>query len=333
MTLNTSEQRRTEIRDQLLLHAQPQHGVFRRSDLTELGIDPSHLRSFVRRGWWTRLHHGVYVDTQTLEEAVDPLARMRIFAKAATIALPGHAYAFGPSSALLHGLACDRELVADISLVRPSIADQRALRRRRTSPSQLAGVRVHRHPISDDDVTIVDGIPSVNRCLAAISTAARSTLMWAVVTLDSLAWDSEEALLELKDRVGAWSHLRGAATLSEAVSLARTGAQTPLESISRFRFVRAGLPEPLLQVPFYDAEGLIGYADMVWPGLKVIGEADGLGKYSDRSDLVAEKIREDRLRALGWIVVRWTWDEILRTPEVVIARIRRAAALAARLSA
>ncbi|MFM7211917.1 MAG: DUF559 domain-containing protein, partial [Actinomycetota bacterium] len=75
---------------------------------------------------------------------------------------------------------------------------------------------------------------------------------------------------------------------------------------------------------------LIGYADMAWPDHKVIGEADGLLKYQDRSDLIAEKAREDRLRAQGWIVVRWTWDEMLRRPHVVIARIVRAMDIAAR---
>ena len=83
-------------------------------------------------------------------------------------------------------------------------------------------------------------------------------------------------------------------------------------------------------MPVYDADGLIGYVDMAWPDLMVIGEADGLLKYQDRADLIAEKLREDRLRALGWIVVRWTWDEVLRTPHVVVDRIRRAMQAATR---
>ena len=40
--------------------------------------------------------------------------------------------------------------------------------------------------------------------------------------------------------------------------------------------MRCGLPEPMLQVPFYDYEGLIGIVDMYWKELGVIGEADGL---------------------------------------------------------
>ena len=43
-----------------------------------------------------------------------------------------------------------------------------------------------------------------------------------------------------------------------------------------------------------DGEGLIGYVDMWWPELNVIGEADGAVKYESKADLLKEKRREDR---------------------------------------
>ncbi len=115
-----------------------------------------------------------------------------------------------------------------------------------------------------------------------------------------------------------------------ALPLVRTGAQTPLESLSRVRLCDVGLPEPELQFPLFDRRGLVGYADMAWPGMGVIGEADGLLKYASRDDLIAEKLREDRIRALGWIVVRWTWLEIMREPEAIASRILQGAGLAHR---
>ena len=36
-----------------------------------------------------------------------------------------------------------------------------------------------------------------------------------------------------------------------------------------------------------------------------------------------EKLREDRVRDLGWEVVRWTWSD-LQQPEVIADRLRRA---------
>ena len=54
-------------------------------------------------------------------------------------------------------------------------------------------------------------------------------------------------------------------------------------------------------------------------------EFDGLMKYGGPEDLVAEKRREDRLRGLGYTVVRVTWSD-LRHPERVVAEVRRAVA-------
>ena len=77
-----------------------------------------------------------------------------------------------------------------------------------------------------------------------------------------------------------------------------------------------GCPQPHLQIPFSDSDGLIGVVDFFWPELGIVGEADGDVKYLDPSfrggrsaDQVVldEKIREDRLRALGLKVVRWRW--------------------------
>jgi hypothetical protein len=60
----------------------------------------------------------------------------------------------------------------------------------------------------------------------------------------------------------------------------------------------------------------------------VVVEFDGAVKYAGdggTAALLAEKAREDRLRALGHEVARITWDGLLR-PELVLARIRAALA-------
>lgn len=333
MPVSSFERQRIAQRQLVREHSAATHGVFRRSDLNALGIDSVAIRTFVRRGWWTRLHHGVYIDSDVLAETSDPLDRTRVYATAAIRALPGDAYAFGPTAARLHALAFDRALGSLTSVIRPLTTDQRALHRRVTSPSLLTEVSVHRHALRPEDLTVIDGIPCVDRKTAAITTACLSSPLWALVTLDALAWQDPDVIAQLPEWTEEWAGVRGIGTVRSVVPLVRSGAQTPLESISRFQLVSLGVPEPQLQVAFSDADGIIGYADMAWPDLRVIGEADGLGKYSTRDDLIAEKVREDRLRALGWIVVRWTWNEILGQPKVVAARIRKAATVAVARSA
>ena len=55
-------------------------------------------------------------------------------------------------------------------------------------------------------------------------------------------------------------------------------------------------------------------------------EFDGLVKYEGREGRLAladEKVREDRLRAAGYAVVRLVWADLYR-PDVVRARIEQA---------
>ena len=78
-----------------------------------------------------------------------------------------------------------------------------------------------------------------------------------------------------------------------------------------------------------DDEGFVARVDFLWSDFGIVGEADGAGKYINRGALVAEKLREDRLRRLGYLMVRWTWDELIHTPWVIRARLEAALARAA----
>ncbi|WP_158865627.1 hypothetical protein [Leifsonia sp. AG29] len=110
--------------------------------------------------------------------------------------------------------------------------------------------------------------------------------------------------------------MRGHRRALDVIGFADGRADSPLESVSRVSMHAAGVPQPALQLPFSDGNGLIGVVDFAWPEARVIGEADGDVKYLDSAmragrsaDRVVldEKVREDRLRALGWRVVRWRW--------------------------
>jgi very-short-patch-repair endonuclease len=88
--------------------------------------------------------------------------------------------------------------------------------------------------------------------------------------------------------------------------------------------VLAGLPAPELQAWVQGADGRPYRADFFWRKQRVIGEADGLVKYATIDDVRAEKRREDALRQAGYALVRWTSQELRRTPDRVMARLRHA---------
>jgi hypothetical protein len=285
----------------------------------------------IARRWWVRLRHGVYTDSATLDAAAAiPRRRHLLDCAAAVHALPLATFAFAQTAALVHDLPLPNGIVDDVELVRNRGTDVRALHRRITTTTPLPSVHVRSHDLSSEPCSAIGGIPTVSRELAALSTAAHCDREWAVAILDAAAWQSPEAVARLSYLAADWPYLRGIGTVRSALPSVRTGAQTPIESISRIRLTDRGVPEPELQFALRDRQGLIGYADMAWLALGVIGEADGLLKYGTRDDVIREKLREDRIRALGYSVVRWTWDEMIRDSDAIVARIMQARQLARR---
>lgn len=69
---------------------------------------------------------------------------------------------------------------------------------------------------------------------------------------------------------------------------------------------------------------MIGRADFLWRAYRTIGEADGAVKYADPARAMAQLERDARLRAAGFEVVHFTWQQITRTPDHVVASIRAA---------
>jgi len=73
-------------------------------------------------------------------------------------------------------------------------------------------------------------------------------------------------------------------------------------------------------------EGLT--VDMLWRGSRVIVELDGHDAHDSRAQIERDRRRELRLRTAGFVVLRYTWDQITREPELVIADLRLALARA-----
>jgi len=110
---------------------------------------------------------------------------------------------------------------------------------------------------------------------------------------------------------------RGKRALQEALELIRVGSMSPMETVARIMFVRAGLPEPLLNEPIHAADRsgrLLSFGDLVWrierrgePPIKVIGEYQGEAFHS--SD---DQREDDETRREGFEDDDWTVHEIWR---------------------
>ncbi len=124
----------------------------------------------------------------------------------------------------------------------------------------------------------------------------------------------DDVLAEL-ERIGPVRGVRAARAL---VSTAGTGCESAAEALSLLMMLDAGFERPRQQVEFRDGEGSL-FVDNYWESVGLVGECDGRAKYlrDDAGDgrhaaavVVQEKRREDRLRALGLRVVRWTTESL-----------------------
>ena len=180
------------------------------------------------------------------------------------------------------------------------------------------GVIAHPTRLDRVEVVEVDGLLMTSVARTVVDLATVSSFGSAVTSADFTLHRKRTHHLERSQLLAAWeeaapkAHARSLAVLEFASDL----ADSPAESVSRVNIHLGGLRMPRLQTRYSDAAGLIGDTDFDWEELNLLGEADGKMKYTKEEYLrgrhpgevvYAEKVREDRLRALGKRVVRWDW--------------------------
>jgi hypothetical protein len=104
----------------------------------------------------------------------------------------------------------------------------------------------------------------------------------------------------------------GVATARAVAELADGRAESPLESLSRWRLHEAGVEPPVPQVRIW-IDTVEWRVDFLWPECAVVGEADGRGKYRQAPDaLWREKLRQRELERAGFAVVRYSSQDLGR---------------------
>jgi hypothetical protein len=178
-----------------------------------------------------------------------------------------------------------------------------------------------------ESVELVDGLRVTGVARTVVDVAAVSRFSSGVVVADYVLSPPVAPSGAADPRRVTWEQLQcewqatasspGSARARRAIAFADGASGSPGESISRAAIHELGLPKPVLQQPFFDGDGLIGYSDFWWPDADLIGEFDGVTKYIKTEltkgrtpgEVVSdEKRREDRLRAQVRGVARWGWS-------------------------
>jgi very-short-patch-repair endonuclease len=99
-------------------------------------------------------------------------------------------------------------------------------------------------------------------------------------------------------------------------------AQSNLERRFLRLCVDAGLPRPRLQLPIEHAPGTWHKVDFAWPALRLAVEVDGGAIHTTLTAARRDRHLDRQIRATGWRVERFMEDDVVDTPEVVLAALR-----------
>ena len=226
-------------------------------------------------------------------------------AAATLLALPGDTAFCHSTAAGLLELPLPGALVRDATLHVARTSDRARIRR--------AGCRHHKG-LERRSTTTAQGLPVTGLAdtWADVAVDRRCSLDDAVVLADVAA--RRAGVQALMAAVDARAGSKGVLRLTEALPLVRVGAQSPMETRARLLFLRAGLPEPELNVDLYVDGEWVARPDFVWREQRVVVEYDGDHHRTDtrqwRNDIYRRQLLEDA----GWKFVQLTADDILRSP-------------------
>lgn len=276
----------------------------------------------MRNGTLTRARRGVYVEGVPPD---DPFGNHLLRLTAALHLAGERVVASHWSAAALWGLPIPTKMIRTVWLTSPGVGGG-YLRN---------GVRRCRGELSADDVAQVERV----RCTSLARTVtdlARMTTFEQGVMLADAALRQGLKRAALADRIAAAAGWTGVARARAVAEFADGRAESPMESVTRVAISRVGVPMPELQRNIYDANGnWLARVDFCWDDVGLIGEYDGVDKYSMDSDqpasaVIAEKARDAKLRDAGWMVVHWTKAD-LADRDAFGHRLRQSRATAGRL--
>ena len=298
-----------------------QRGAVTARQAQAAGFTAEEIRTMVRSGRWRRLRRGVYVDAATYEEAAADARELHLLHCAALrLALDRGLVLSHWSAARVHRLQFLNQPPVEVYATDPDEA--------RSGP----GYRISGSTLPTAQLKYDEGFILTGGARTVCDLARGLSFRQSVVIADSALRIAATTPRLLRAATLYCSHFEGIGRAARACAFADGRAESVLESVSRVDLVALGVPRPELQVEVYGADGFLGRADMLWEAFGVVGEADGKVKYTQPYDaarrdelLWAEKKRMSGLEAAGLAVVRWTSEELRRSPRDIVHRFWLAA--------
>lgn len=261
---------------------------------------------------WRRLFQDVY-----LHAAAADTADHRTWCEAAALWLPAGGAIGGLSAAYLWGV----DLLPRDAPVCVAVPPGSRIRQ----PDRMVVRRVR---LPAGDLTRFGGLPVTTGLRTAFDLGAAASRTDALVAVDALLHRRVvrlPALYGLATERAGWPGVR---RLRELLPLAEPRTESPMETRLRLLLHDAGLPPPVAQHEVLDPLGrLVARVDFAYPRWRLAIEYEG-DHHRERTHYQQDVARFNALRDRGWLVLRFTADDVLRHPDRTARQV--AAALAHR---
>jgi|SoiMethySBSTD1v2_1073268.scaffolds.fasta_scaffold03066_20 uncharacterized protein DUF559 len=260
---------------------------------------------------WARLFRDVYISARV---PVDLAMRCQ----AAALLLPAGGALSHDSAALLHNT-----FIAPFGSTRVHVSIPPRARLPRDD-----GLVVHRVLLGPGEIVRRCGLPVTGPARTAFDLGSGRDPVEAVVALDALLYQRVIRPAEPSEIARLRAGWPGVDRFRTAARLARPHVESPMETRMRLLLVGAGLPEPTVQHTVLDSDGLfVARLDLAYERLRIGLEYDG-DHHREQETFRYDATRLNRLRLLGWTILRFTAADVIRFPERMVAQVGAALKIA-----
>jgi very-short-patch-repair endonuclease len=295
--------------ERLEQRAARQYGLFTLAEAESCGVGPKAVYRRVSRGRYRREQPGVFA----LAGAPESWERSAL---AACLSAGEEAVASHRTAARIWGLTDHSDDIIELTVLRRRLP-------------RTHGVTIHRSTdLVADHATVRKRIPVTNPLRTMVDLAAVLSADEVEDALDAgLAYPSlfsVAAVGAMRERL-ARPGRPGAGVLRRVLeerALGNALSDSRLERQMAELLRRAGLPPAAFHFVVLTPGGaFLAEVDFAYPEIRLAIEVDGFGVHGTPRAMAKDFVRQNGLVPYGWHVLRFTWRQVVRQPELVARAI------------